>query len=231
MRKSHVALTVAAAFGSSAAIDIVENKAEAVAVPVILTGTIAVDPGGAGSSALIISGSTATWSWETTTGVVTAAGLYQDQSQIAPIVPGQISTRNIFNLVIGGGLSASATSYSCVEGSFGGSVFGSICGNYNYGANYVNESSTTWGPGTAFSKTIGGDDVNTGPQQNLVWFDGLDTTFSGSTLVLDNTSNGGDRIITFQVVPVPAAVWLFGSALFGLLGARRVRRSPSHFPN
>lgn len=215
MRKSYVALAVAAACGTSAAIDVVENKAEAVQVKVLLTGATAVSPNG--SSILNISGSTATWSWETTTGVVSGTGLYRDQSQINPSLPGQISTRDIIDLSMGGSLPASATSFVCIEGSFGATVGGSICGNYNFGANFIDESSTIWGPGTAFSKTIGGDDVDLGPQQNISWFDGLETTLTGSTLVLDNTAVGGDRIIYFQVVPVPATVWLFGSAL-GLLG-------------
>jgi hypothetical protein len=173
---------------------------------------------------LNVSGSTATWSWETTTGIVTGTGLYQDQSQIDPNQPGQISTRNIIDLLMGGSLPASATSYTCIDGSFSAFIGASICGNYDFGPNSIDESSTTWGPGTAFSKTIGGDDVDFGVQQNLSWFDGMDATLSGSTLILDNTAVGGDRRIYFQVVPIPAAVWLFVSGL-GLLGWFRRRQS------
>jgi hypothetical protein len=118
-------------------------------------------------------------------------------------------------------------------------VGASICGNYNLGGNFTNESTTSWGPGTAVSRTIGGDDFALGPQQSIASLNGMTTiSWVGTTLVLANATctgscttlpagafNSGQRW-TFnagpQVVPVPAAVWLFGSAL-GLLGVARRR--------
>ena len=72
--------------------------------------------------------------------------------------------------------SSNSAAYSCVEGSFGGAVLASLCGNYNYGANATNESTTSWGPGLAFSQTVGGDDVSVGTQQNLASYDGMTTS-------------------------------------------------------
>jgi hypothetical protein len=59
---------------------------------------------------------------------------------------------------------------------------------------------------------------------------GLETTedsysFSGNTLNVDLwASTPGDyiRVITVSAVPIPAAAWLFGSGLLGLIGVARV---------
>ena len=72
-----------------------------------------------------------------------------------------------------------------------------------------------------------------GPQESLASLNGLSTiTWTGTTLVLRNATctssctttasgfNGGQRW-TFAVVPVPAAVWLFGSALAAMGWIRR----------
>ncbi len=55
----------------------------------------------------------------------------------------------ITGLVMGNGAAASAATYTCTEGNFGGNVGASICGNYTFGANFFSESTTSWGPGTA----------------------------------------------------------------------------------
>ena len=117
---------------------------------------------------------------------------------------------------------ASASSFDCVDGSFSNAVFASFCGNYNFGANYVNESTNSYGPGTAFSKTVLGDDVDLGQQQNITAYDGATSTVSGSTLTVSNITPNGGQTFTYTIVPVPAAAWLFGSAL-GLLGWVRRR--------
>ena len=222
MKKSQIALGVASAFGVTAA--------QAVVLSMTLVGT--VSESNMGPSTAVVSSSTATWTYDTVTDVLTASGLYKEQTQIIP-TPGQLFTHNVVNLVVGGGLAASATSYACVEGSFGGGVGASLCGNYNFGGNATNESTTTWGPGTAFSRTIGGDDGNIGPQQSLSQYDGMsssnvcgapctnDGSWNGTTLVMSNASSAvagyGITLVKQAAIPVPAAVWLFGSAL-GLLG-------------
>lgn len=217
MKKSPIALAVATAFGIGAAVD------DAAAIDVSVTLVSAFSDGTMGSSAQIVSNSTATWSYNTSTGVVTGSGLYKAQTQINPKAPGQLFTHNFLNPVLGPG-AATGTSYSCVEGSFGSAVYASLCGNYNYGANYANETSTSWS-GLSASKTAGGDDVQLGPQQTVSYYDGMTDSWNGTTLIMSNGNPGtGGYTITFvaNVVPVPAAAWLFGSAL-GLLGWARRR--------
>ena len=100
---------------------------------------------------------------------------------------------SITGLVIGAGGAATATTYTCTEGNFGPGVGASLCGNYNFGANFTNESSTSWGPGIAVARTMGGDDMAVGVQQQLNGLIGAydtftQTSFDGTTLVLSNAS-------------------------------------------
>lgn len=228
MKRTPVALAVAAAFGISTPAD------EASAIDIWVDLISAVSYGNMGTSLMNVSNSTATWSYNTSTGVVTGSGRYVGQTQLAPYIPGQLFTHNIWDPVFGGGKPAEATSYSCVEGSFGTAIYGSLCGNYNYGSNYTNETTTNWS-GTSASKTSGGDDVQFGPQQTLSYYDGMEVTYLnsewdpsewwyGTTIWISNAVplQGGytlyfigasDIQVLPPVVPVPAAFWLFGSAL------------------
>ncbi|MGI9342471.1 MAG: VPLPA-CTERM sorting domain-containing protein [Gammaproteobacteria bacterium] len=180
--------------------------------------------GNNGNLAAVTTASTATWTVDTATGVVTGNGQYSGLYQISPVT--QLFTQAINDLSIGGGLAAGATQYACIDGNFGPAIGAGLCGNYNFGGNFVNESTVSYGPGTAFSRTIGGDDVAFTPQESLLLYDGMTTTISGitpgSTVTVSNIvpfTQGYD--FTFTVVPVPAAVWLFGSALGALGWARR----------
>jgi hypothetical protein len=196
---------------------------------------------GNGSSAGAIGSSTATWSYDDATGLLTqTGGTFNVRFTITPTTT--LFRHSITGLVIGNSAAASATDYSCAEGNFGGNVGASLCGNYNFGANFINESTVTWGPGTAFARTTGGDDKALGPQQSILAYDGFTTlSWTGTQLVLSNAvcnpaapgnsngcaTNGGFNsgytwTLEGAAVPVPAAVWLFGSAL-GLLGAVRRR--------
>jgi len=204
--------------------------ANAATLELNLVSTISESANGQGASQF--SGSVATWTFDTVTGQVTGSGLYVEQTQANPALPGQMYTRNIDDLVAGNGAAASATSFSCIEGSFGSLVGSTLCGNYNWGSNFLHESSVSYGPGTAFSRTIGGDDVIVGPMQTIAEYDGMATIWSGSTtngttISISNAVAGvGGQNMTFEItgivnpVPIPAAAWLFGSAL-GLLGWMR----------
>lgn len=102
-----------------------------------------------------------------------------------------------------------------------------------YGGNYIGTGGplATFGPPYALTDWIGADMLDAyGDLLDGPGFDGLVT---GNTAVI-NTLTGWDGFVTLastgqynltlgtQVVPVPAAVWLFGSAL-GMLGWIRRR--------
>lgn len=190
MRTSPIAVAIVAALGG---VDMAAAQTE----PLRLVTEVAApfpDPespvaGSMGApSALIVSNSTATWSYDSTTDVVTGSGNFKHQSQVSPAVPGQVFTRDVVDLAYGGGLTstAGATSFSCVDGSFSNAVGASFCGNYNFGANFINESTNSYGPGLAFSQTIAGDDVSIGAQQSIDEYDGSTTTVTPTQVIVDN---------------------------------------------
>jgi len=192
----------------------------------------------------IAGGTTALWDWDGTS--LTSIGLYSsvfslDGSRTArAILSDQIVDLSI-NFVTG---SVTATSYSCVEGTFFIALGLSICGGYDFGANFIDDSTTVWGPGTAISQILGGDDVATGggprsisaydfnsvqvinssdPNVSGTLFigNGIPVGSAGSELmVFGAAADGSDLPLPVSIVPVPASVWLFGSAL-GLLGWSR----------
>jgi hypothetical protein len=96
------------------------------------------------------------------------------------------------------------------------SLFYDTLGNiaYYYGGYW---SGTEYAP-----PTFNGIEIEPG----FAWFFRFDNGFQGPTDTSDDlyalAVRSGD--VAASVVPVPAAVWLFGSALAGLMGFRRVRR-------
>ena len=204
---------------------------------------------GNGSAAAGLASSTATWSYDNVTNLLSqTGGTFNARFTIVPTTT--LFRHSITGLVIGNGAAAGGSTYLCTEGNFGGNVGASLCGNYNFGGNFANESSATWGPGIAFARTIGGDDMTiapvNGPQQSINAYNGFSlVSWLGTSLILNNavcnplapgningcaTNGGFNEGYTWTLnagpqlggVPVPAAVWLFGSAL-GLLGAARRR--------
>ncbi len=139
-------------------------------------------------SACNFSSSTATWTYDDVSGLLTQTG--GNYNLRVSTGPSTLYRTSITGLIIGNGQLATASSYVCTEGNFGATVGASICGNYYLGDNYIDESTTTWGPGTAYSRTLGGDDYAAGPTQNIDRFHGMTTvSFSpGGTLVLTNKS-------------------------------------------
>lgn len=128
--------------------------------------------------------------------------------------------------------STSATaSFKCTEGGFLATFFANGCGNYNWGPNETDETTLDYSSIDA-TRALGGDDVASGPQTELFnWTDMVMYNFNPSGIagetafILSNRTGGateGDGFsLTFAyAVPVPAAAWLFGSAL-GLLGWMR----------
>jgi len=126
------------------------------------------------------------------------------------------------------GAGTTSGSFTCTEGIFGGVVGASICGNYNFGANGYNESIVN---ADGSNRVIGGDDVGVGPAQSISDFSGLSprippTDFVTTIELRAGTGSSSGQIWQFEAntaIPVPAAAWLFGSAL-GFLGWLRRKR-------
>ena len=143
---------------------------------------------GGGSTAGNISSSTASWSYDHATGLLSqTGGTFDVRFSIAPTTT--LFRHSITGLVLSNGGNASAASYVCSEGNFGANVGASLCGNYNFGANFLDESTVSWGPGTSTTRVIGGDDVAFGPQRSLSAFNTTQfVSWTGTTLVLSNAS-------------------------------------------
>jgi hypothetical protein len=223
------------------------STTDAATIDVQLTGITRYYPPGANPPTATLSSSTATWQFDDTTGVLTQTGGVFD----APFTGFAATTlfrHSITGLVIGGGDAASASTFICTEGNFGSSfVAASMCGSYNFGSNVIDESSISYGPGVAYGRTIGGDDVvidgigATG-QQNIADYDGFEmVSWDGVVLTLSNAScntqfygsesgclafpgnaNSG-YTWTLAPVPSPAAAWLV-TPVFGLLAPWVKRR-------
>jgi hypothetical protein len=185
--------------------------------------------------------STASWQFDGTT--LTGDGSYNAHWIIHPWWSLFDQSIEGLSIVIGG--EASASSYECIEGNFGALVSGNLCGNYDMGANYINESSMVYnvgGDARNQSRILAGDDVAIGNAQALADFDNTTvddnatyaglfnssgqlamSTYSwdGITLKIHNMTGNTTQTLTFSAVPVPAAAWLFGSAVLGLAGLKR----------
>jgi len=188
--KSALAVAVAATLGGTS------NNADAAVFPVALAEVKSYSNNGTSNADL--TSSTATWEYNDATGQVTqTGGVFEQRFSIVPNVT-TLFRHTITGLVMGNGAAATATSYVCTQGNFG-AIFShaELCGNYNFGANFINESTISYGPGTTFGRTIGGDDVivvgnNGGAQQSIQQLDGMTTSgFVGTKLVLTNAIDQG----------------------------------------
>ncbi|MBL8201979.1 MAG: thrombospondin type 3 repeat-containing protein [Chromatiales bacterium] len=180
-----LATAVAAALGMTA------GTGDAAVYSATLTQALTYANNAPFGSACNFSSSTATWTYDDVSGVLTQTG--GEYNLRVSSGPSTLYRTLITGLVIGNGQLATANSYVCIEGNFGATVGASICGNYYLGGNYIDESTTGWGPGTAYSRTLGGDDYAAGTPQNLDRFHGMYTvSFTpGGTLVLTNKSCTG----------------------------------------
>lgn len=231
-QRNALALAIAATLGSA-------GTANAISVTATLTGVISY--AGAGSSAGNITSSSATFTYDDVTNLLTqTGGTYNVRFTIVPTTT--LFRHSIQGLVIGNGGAASASSYNCTEGNFGANVGASLCGNYNFGGNYLNESTVTWGPGTATARSIGGDDAAIGDQQSIAAYNNFsEISWVGTTLILSNAvcnpaapgnasgcatlggkNQGYDWTLNADPIPLPAAGWLLGPAV--LAAARFARR-------
>jgi hypothetical protein len=117
-----------------------------------------IDPGG----------STAAWTWDDATGVLSSSGLFITTSFINSSPSGSsVLGDRVVDLVIDttNDVIPSTSSYRCIEGTFLQSVGANGCGTYNLGQNFVADSSMAYDVGgDAFceQRTMGGDDISTG---------------------------------------------------------------------
>ncbi|MGI9343044.1 MAG: VPLPA-CTERM sorting domain-containing protein [Gammaproteobacteria bacterium] len=210
MRKFQIALAVSVIFGVSSA------------QAAIWQITNLVNFSSQGASTAVLSGNTLFTS--DVANNLTANGSFTGQFNVGPT---PIYAHEFTGMTISNAGAVDATAFTCVEGAFGAAVGANICANTGFGTNFVNESTVTY-TGNTSSRTIGGDDIPFGPQQMLSDYDGLAPIDFGpgfSYITFSNTIDGTQGVeLTLTQVPVPAAAWLFGSAL-GLLGWARRRTS------
>ena len=181
--------------------------AHSATVNVTLVDVTTVDSGG--TLVFNISGD-ATWQYDDVTGVLTGTGTYIGAAEL---LSQPYFTHTITDLLIVAGGAASASSYNCTEGTAGALFDLNTCDQYNFGSN-------------GFDQGGFGDDEDLGPSQSLAEYDdNFGGSWDGTTLTMINMANCCNDVVktmTFQAVPIPAAAWLFGSAL-GLLGWMRRR--------
>lgn len=112
-------------------------------------------------------------------------------------------TWEVDQLTLTAGGDASSVGFNCIEGIFGGFVGSHLCNNTGAGGAPI------------------------GPVQTIDQLDGMSPTGGDFTTII-LLGNGPDLdyfTMTFtSAVPVPAAAWLFGSALVGLAGVGRKRK-------
>jgi hypothetical protein len=122
---------------------------------------------------------TSTWTFNPATGTAVQTGGTYSRLMRAGVTPFQRHTMTGATL---GNFAPTATSWACIEGTFGTAVNVSVCGNYNFGLNLTNES--TYTPTTTGAYVlIGGDDGAIGLPHSLV------TSYSGML----TTSLGGNK--------------------------------------
>ncbi len=160
-----------------------------------------------GSTNLVFTGTTATWTYNdqgtvpTTDDVLSSTGFFSAKIALGPQT---LYTWTTNDLVVGSGGPAAASTYVCIEGTFGPTNFGfNFCPQYSFGDNFIDDSTYAYGPGTAFSRTLGGDDTPLAgaPQTLGTTFDGFVTSsWNGATLVIgNNTATTGVQLtLTLQ---------------------------------
>lgn len=212
--------------------------------------------------------STATWDWSGGVLTMTSGFLYATQRVGGNTLLSDVVTGLVINTNTG---TTTATSYQCIDGTFGLLTGANSCANTSFGDNFVNDTIVTYdvgGDASCSIRNIGGDDSAAGNNYRGLrsWAGGGvnncgDNTDRGAldmiTIIQDNLGSNGSLILanfngvgaipaaclvpganpgdalgcqrahwleftSAAPIPVPAAVWLFGSAV-GLLGWARRR--------
>jgi hypothetical protein len=171
-----------------------------------------------------------TYWYDTESGELSSSGVTHLRTALGPRPMSRHFDRLITDLNIVNGSAAGSTAYECINGGFGDIVGASMCGNYLWGSNFVDESTTTYS-GLSWTRTMGGDDVILGDPQTILDYKLLVSNWDGQALTLESadwTSSAGTAGLqmNFSVVPLPASAWLLLTGLGGVaaLRARRRRR-------
>lgn len=205
---------------------------DAAVVPVTLT-TVTVY--GSTPRNLNLASSTANWEFDEFGQQLTqTGGVFHGSYRLNPV--STVWTHLATDMILSMG-NTTASSFSCVEGNYGALVNNNYCAGYSFGPNFVDESTSSWGPGLAHERTIGGDDyVFAGIFSLGVYSNFRVVSWDGATLGMGNPGcyGGGDcnggwdggLLFTLQAqpVPAPAAAWLLGTAVASLGGRKWLRR-------
>lgn len=164
---------------------------------------------------------TATWTFDAATGeLAIASGTYARMTKVGSTV---LMTHTMTGATLGAG-TATATTWACIEGAFGGIVGAHICGNYSFGGNFTNDSTYT-PTATGATLLIGGDDeaMAGGPQTLENSYSNMTVTEVGGAAAgfqRYELSNGADLVpgagdpingfdagylFVFDVAPAPPA--------------------------
>ncbi len=134
------------------------------------------------------------WVYDDSAGTVKLSGTQRNRFDLSPAPNNDLFTHVMADVVFDlDAVTISGAAYECVEGDFGSLVGASLCGNVNFGENFIPETTLDYGavPGT---RAVGGDDVALGPQQQLTNYAAGLNTFNGSVLLIESpdwTANPG----------------------------------------
>jgi hypothetical protein len=166
-------------------------------------------------------GSTAVWTWDAATGVLSMTGTFQSTSFVSsnangsPVISDKvvdlvIDTTSLIDLT---GNTTTAASYRCVEGTFLSSVGANGCLNVSTGDDFTNDSSALYdvgGNAKCVQRTVGGDDLSTGNTRGVTSVvaappcDAQDGAFDLWNVQVDNTAvQGSDRkLVIRNAIPI-----------------------------
>ncbi len=199
-----------------------------VCTPVVATSpclSTTASTGGTWSNANATS-STAVWTWDAATGVLSMTGIFQSTSFISSNANGSpvISDKVVDMVINTTNGTTTAAAYNCVEGTFLASVGANGCLNTSLGDDFANSSSALYNVGgnaNCVQRTILGDDVSTGNTRGLanaaaappceaidgafnLWFVEKDETVNGGELIIRTETAitvSGANFLTFSVIP------------------------------